>query len=503
MEIRYNYSKLFSSCINNPEETSMLISTSVLSEVDKKIFSYVVNEIKLSGKTTGWESVWTRPSKIDDIIRLIYGKRCNVDKKKEKFLSCISDMSEKNILHGILLPDQKLSLSPELFFFSWKNVNKAIVALYPASIIRLYSVGPHIDNSCPFSSEIYEKFIRKKLSLTHPSVRLSVSKIIDEKTSSISQVMNEVAKLDPFLTIDRARFKIDLIPRSVINKGIDLDDESEIWIIPVSSLFNKHEEENRFTLRTKNKDEWKEKIIFINDFDLSPYKSYSHAVEYLSREIRRRKQLSYDYDFFIDVKLKQAVINSIKKIENVSYGLMWSFCRWVAENVNRDKIISSGNGKFNITELIVSSVDKFLLSMTDPGCLMKPKFRIGTHIEKIWLSEHPDRRFIYISCIYGIPSVCAYIKRCKSRSENDDPNEIDIGLAYVRKLGGKTSTDSMIKRATDLYATGDPVMKEFENMVMTIPGYSLTPKSIDKWPDGMSDFVALVKSHTSLECKYE
>jgi hypothetical protein len=497
--VSYDYSKLYAACIENPSVTSIVVAERVATAKHFKVFSYIVDEISSSGFTTGWRSVWTKKKPVNEVVQAIYGKRCDINARKIAFLEEIASMSAANMVYGILTNDDEISLSPELFFLSWKSMNTAIVALYPSLILRLHSVGPRCDADCPFTTSSYDKLIRKKLASLHPLVRSFAGDRFSDK-NTMDEIISYLKSIDSFSCIDRARLKVDLIHRSILDKGFVGIDEGEMGIVPISSVFKKSEEKVWVKPSIVDKDGWRDKLAEMNDCELVPHKAYSHVVEYLSREIRRRCALQHDYPFFINVACKQDVMNVVKRLEATSYGRTWIYCRWLAHNVTRESLTTTSHGKFDITKLLLSKESEFAASGTDPGSLMRARFHIFDHLEQIWSTEPGDRRFIFLSCIYGISVVCAYIQEYRQRvNKREDPNEVEIGLARIRKLDINSTSYKMIRKVTEKNVTGVSSMLRSEAMIAKLYGSNFPVKNKSEWDDGLADFIRVISSYNVSE----
>jgi hypothetical protein len=493
--VTYDYSKFMACCVECPEETVMPIAERMLTVDNRRVLKFIYSEIA-ARKGAGWLSVWTEPKPMDDVVRGVFGEKCKVEKRRKDLVDLLKAMSYDNLVHGIGTDkDGELSLAAEPFLFSWRKLNIAVCALYPASILRLYSSFG--SDGCPFPNKLKVALLRKKYAATHPQVRVEFGKRDD---APISEIWKYLSSIDPFRSIEKAEFKLDKVPRSILVKGVVGVTEAEASIVPIDTLFKRAEPERRVYVKEDDEvEQWRDALHMKNDCDLLPHVLYSNMVEYAMREIRRRKRLRQDYPFYVNVHSKSDVLKAIRKLEAVSPGKTWGYCRWIAETLDRSLVPHIEDGaktknKLDIVGLLLSYVDKYLKEGSDPGSLMAPSDAIAEHLDILWGREEKHRRFAYCSCIYGISVVCAYIDRCRERDMDADQNEMHVGAAKMRLMDPRSVTFKTALKATLKYASGHSSMQKYEAMAESVFKTKIVPRQRNEWPSGLYDFVVTMSS---------
>jgi len=496
--VSYDHSKLMDYCESHADE--LIAFAEVILDVNScRLLRFIAVEIANTDEV-GWRKVWTEPKPVDDIVRSVYGKKCALDKRRPQLMKVISDAAYNHVLHGITMPDGKLSLALEPFFPSWRKLNGALCVLYPASILRLWNSFGQGD--CPFPRVSTEGIVKKKFECVHPSLKLN----LPEGARSAASIIALLTRTDQFSCIDKLRMKADGVPRPLLFKGVVGASADEAEIIPVDTFFKKPEPDRKVVIASRDRYEWRNVIEATVDCDLRPALSYSEMVEYVSREIRRRKNLPFDYPFYVNAsisgRLKEVMASFTDK------KALWPYCRWLAETLDKSKLPnykmtpSKMSSWFDIVEYAAKGYKEFSSSGFDPGTLMRPSNSVYSHLSKIWRTENPVRRFVYSSCIYGIPVTCAYIAMCHLQKKEGiptaDPYESDVGLAKIRMMDRNKLSYTIMRKATEKYMSGHVDMIKYETDGASALGFTPSSVPCEKWPAGLYDFILTMSSLLSV-----
>jgi hypothetical protein len=477
--VSYDYGLLYDAVLADPQLLRQVVS-SVLSAKQTKIFNFITATTASTGE------VWTPWISVSDAVRGIYGKKCDVQARTKDLHSDLAEMSGQNMSHGIIV-GEKISMAFEPFFLSWKPLNAAITSLYPRSFLRIIS-------NLRCEKSVFESFVKKKAAMLHPLARASIGSVDSMPAAGI---VSAVEKMHPFFCVEKARFKPNVVDRDILSRGVIGAEGGEAGIVPVDTLLNFAARQQPFKPVSKNRDEWKHEMPTIMDCDLVVHKAYSHLVEYLSREVRRRHSLKYDYEFFINVSLKDRVKELIRKIEKAKDGDTWNFCRWLASSVNHKEISESAEGRYDILAVCCEGADIYLKSPPNTfkaSSLLEPKYPILNHMEERWNGEHPDLRFVYLSCLYGIPAVCAYVQWYRA-NKRDDRYTMDVGLGQIRALRQKRTTSSgLIEKVTGRYMIDHPLFLPYLEAANSIYDKAFQPLDRPDWPIGIYDYAVSVSS---------